>query len=601
MSKPEDSQKLDVSRRDFLKTAGVGAVSLGIGSTLAGCSDTGEKAVTAGAAGAVRGPATGGPYNVLFVLVDQEGYFKEFPRTLGLPAHDRLKRQGVSFENHYICSSVCTPSRATLFTGQHIVHNKMFDNTDFPWASQRLPSDVPTLGHMMRKAGYYTVYKGKWHLDQDFNQPAGGPWRLYREEMEKYGFADYDSLGDMIGHTLGGYQNDHLVAGNAIRWLRTTGEELREKGQPWFMVTSLVNPHDIMYFNADPPGVNQQDDGSLLMHIARAPRHPLYDRTYDYPLPRTLFQSLTEKGRPRAHLEAARVNDSFLGTVPDKREHWKRFQDYYFNCIGNVDAKIDRLLTELDDLGIANNTIVVFTADHGEMRGAHGLRNKGQNAYEEDNHVPFIIVHPEIEGGQKCKAITTHVDIAPTVLGLASAPEEQKNSITKDLVGKDFSPFLDNPAGAGINDLRVGGLFAYSMFTGLDAEFWTKILDYMHSGKDMSKLKEQGFMMDFSKRCHIRSVFDGRYKFSRYFAPKQHNRPETLKEILAYNDIEMFDLQEDPHEERNLAAEAERHRELVLTMNEKLNALIDEEIGEDIGQMLPGGPDAEWAVTKVSL
>jgi arylsulfatase len=74
-----------------------------------------------------------------------------------------------------------------------------------------------------------------------------------------------------------------------------------------------------------------------------------------------------------------------------------------------------------------------------------------------------------------------------------------------------------------------------------------------------------------------------------------------LKQILEYNDIEMFDLQEDPHEERNLAAEPERHEELVLTMNEKLNTLIDQEIGEDIGQMLPGGPDAEWAVTKVSL
>ncbi len=601
MSGLRDEQQSGVSRREFLKVAGAGAAALGAGSAILGCGDNGKRAATSAGGVASRGLATGGPYNILFVLVDQEGYFKEFPRTLGLPAHDRLKRDGVSFENHYICSSVCTPSRAVLFTGQHVVHNRMFDNTDFPWAQQHLPSDVPTLGHMLRKAGYYTVYKGKWHLDQDFNQPAGGPWVLYRDEMEKYGFADYDSLGDMIGHTLGGYQNDHLVAGNAIRWLRTTGEELREKGQPWFMVTSLVNPHDIMYFNADPPGVNQQDSGKLLMHIARAPRHPLYDRTYDYPLPKTLFQSLTEKGRPRAHYEGVRTNNAFLGAIPDSREHWKRFQDYYFNCIANVDAKIDQLLTELDNLGLTNNTIVVFTADHGEMRGAHGMRNKGQNAYEENNHVPFIIVHPEIKGGQKCRAVTTHVDVVPTVIGLASAPEEKKSAIIKDLVGKDFSPLLASPAEAGMNDLRLGALFAFSMLASLDADFWVKILDYMHSGGDMSKIKEQGFMMDLSKRCHLRSIFDGRYKFSRYFSPKQHNRPETLKQILEYNDIEMFDLQEDPYEEQNLAADPEGHKELVLTMNEKLNTLIEEEIGEDIGQMLPGGPDAEWAVTKVSL
>jgi arylsulfatase len=162
MSELKDDQQSGVSRREFLKVAGVGAAALGAGSTILGCGDDGKRAATSAGVASSRGPATGGPYNILFVLVDQEGYFKEFPRTLGLPAHDRLKREGVSFENHYICSSVCTPSRATMFTGQHIVHNKMFDNTDFPWTPQHLPSDIPTLGHMMRKAGYHTVYKGKW-------------------------------------------------------------------------------------------------------------------------------------------------------------------------------------------------------------------------------------------------------------------------------------------------------------------------------------------------------------------------------------------------------------------------------------------------------
>ena len=108
-------------------------------------------------------------------------------------------------------------------------------------------------------------------------------------------------------------------------------------------------------------------------------------------------------------------------------------------------------------------------------------------------------------------------------------------------------------------------------------------------------------MMDFMKRCHIRSIFDGRYKFSRYFAPKQHNRPETLKQMLKFNDLELFDLQEDPFEMRNLAVEPEKYKGLILGMNEKLNTLIDAEIGEDIGQMLPGGPDARWAVTKVDV
>ncbi len=591
----------NLTRREFVKAAGASGLAIGLGSNVFGDAERSNNVSKGSPGQGRRGKDFSGPYNILFILVDQESYFKEYPLDLELPGHERLKRSGVSFENHYICSSVCTPSRAVIFTGQHIVHNGMFDNTNFAFARQRLASNIPTLGHMMRKAGYYTVYKGKWHLSADFEQPREGPWRLLRKEMEQYGFADYDSLGDLIGHTLGGYQNDHLVAGNATRWLRTKGEELRQKGQPWFMVTSLVNPHDIMYFNADAPGKNLQDDGTLLMKVARAPRHPLYERSHDYPLPKTLFQSLTEKGRPRAHHEIVKVNNLFLGTIPEDKERWKRFQDYYFNCIANVDLQINRLLEELDNLGLTDNTIVIFTADHGEMRGAHGMRNKGQNAYEEDNHVPFIIAHPEIQGGQRCKAVTTHIDIAPTVLSLSKAPEEKKYAIVKDLVGKDITSLLANPAQAGLNDLRMGGLFVYSMFTALDADYWTKFLAYMRSGKDMSKIQEAGIVMNFMHRCHIRSVFDGRYKFSRYFAPKQHNRPETLEDILKYNDIELFDLQKDPYEERNLCIDSSGNKKLILAMNEKLNALIDSEIGEDVGQMLPQGPGASWAITKFDL
>ena len=250
---------------------------------------------------------------------------------------------------------------------------------------------------------------------------------------------------------------------------------------------------------------------------------------------------------------------------------------------------------------MADNTIVIFTADHGEMRGAHGMRNKGQNAYEEDNHVPFIIVHPEYKGGQKCRAVSTHVDVVPTVLALAGVAPEEREAIAKNCVGKDMTPLLAKASQAGVNDLRPGGLFCFNMLTGLDADFWQKVLDYKQSGKDMSKIQEQGFEMDFSKRGALRSVFDGRYKFTRYFSPKQHNRPETLEQLLEYNDLELFDLQEDPLEERNLAVDIDKNKSLILEMNEKLNALIDAEIGEDVGQMLPGGAEANWAVTKGSL
>jgi arylsulfatase len=89
--------------------------------------------------------------------------------------------------------------------------------------------------------------------------------------------------------------------------------------------------------------------------------------------------------------------------------------------------------------------------------------------------------------------------------------------------------------------------------------------------------------------------------FSRYFSPKQHNRPTTLEQLYRLNDVELYDRQSDPHEMTNLAANRGESQELVLAMNEKLNRLIDAEVGEDRGQMLPGGIEAGWEITPETM
>ena len=98
-------------------------------------------------------------------------------------------------------------------------------------------------------------------------------------------------------------------------------------------------------------------------------------------------------------------------------------------------------------------------------------------------------------------------------------------------------------------------------------------------------------------RGAIRSYFDGHYKFSRYFSPTQHNQPKSLEQILALNDIELYDLKNDPHEMNNLAAESRKNGEIILAMNEKMNQLIEEEVGEDNGSFLPG-KNVNWAATS---
>jgi arylsulfatase len=115
--------------------------------------------------------------------------------------------------------------------------------------------------------------------------------------------------------------------------------------------------------------------------------------------------------------------------------------------------------------------------------------------------------------------------------------------------------------------------------------------------KVQAAAKDGSLRPDLGKRGAIRSVFDGRYQFARYFSPRQHHRPTSLESLFKLNDVELFDLAQDPNETANLAADRARHGELLLAMNDKLNKLIEAEVGEDVGQMLPGGIDGGWVAT----
>jgi arylsulfatase len=122
------------------------------------------------------------------------------------------------------------------------------------------------------------------------------------------------------------------------------------------------------------------------------------------------------------------------------------------------------------------------------------------------------------------------------------------------------------------------------------------------AGKDpKEEARKQGFRPDLKKRGHVRSAFDGRYRFTRYFAPVDHNSPATLDELFKWNDVELYDLQSDPGEVTNLANDRMQNAEALALMNGKLEAVIKAEIGKDDGRELPDIPKVTWGLDRVDL
>lgn len=595
----ENGSKPGLSRRDFIKLssglAATAAIGLPINSLAKGAGEEGSKPVKRKAKGEKR---TTRP-NILFVFTDQERYFPSFPRGMNMPGHEWLASRGTTFTAHTISSCMCTSSRSVMMTGLQTIDNGMFENVDTPYVPN-LSTKIPTIGHMLRKAGYYTAYKGKWHLNRDFEDPK--PTTNLNKEMEEYGFADFHSPGDQVAHALGGFNVDHIIAGNAVSWLRTKGNQLSSQEKPWGLFVSLVNPHDIMYFNADAPNENVQDTGKLLMTPVRAPDHAAYKKDWNYPIPASLTQSVEEKGRPQAHAEFYKSWGHVLGQIPPKKENWNRFNNFYLNSMRMVDQQLASIFNELDALGMADNTVVVFTADHGEMAGAHGLRGKGPFAYKESLHVPFYVVHPDVDGGKKCAAITSHIDIVPSLLSMAGVSSTDATSYAgRALPGKDFSKVLGEKS-PNVHAVRDKALFVYSGIATNDSDLIGLIAEAKAKGEDpKTAVQKLGYKPNMKKRGTMRTVFDGRYKFSRYFSPIERNSPRNIEELYANNDVELFDLQKDPHEMVNLAALESTPKTLIDEMRAKLEAAIQDEMGKDDGREMPPVKGIKWALDRIDL
>ena len=528
--------------------------------------------------------------NILMIVTDQEYAHQALPEGASLPNRERLKDRGVTFNNHQVTTTVCTPSRSVMWTGQHTPLTRMTDNTNLAWIDDMRadPETLPTVGHMLRDLGYYTAFKGKWH-ESEF--PEGDT----SDAMEPYGFSDFQASGDVQGMPLDGFMKDPPTAADAASWLKGRSPEIAES-QPWYLAVNFVNPHDVMYFDTDDDEMVQVRG---MFPIFSAPDAPLYQEKWPTALPASFSDELSQ--HPPAVQNYKMTSDGAYGKIPVEREDmWRNHVNYYVNCMIDVDRHIGTVLDALEESGQTENTVIIFTSDHGEMGGAHHLRQKGSVAFRETVNVPLVIVDPEQSGGASTEAVGSHLDLVPTTLAYAGLPESEMRKRYPFLHGHDHSglaaePGADGPRGSS-EDPGQGSLYTYDMLMTIDMEWLMRnapqVLDTaaaeagveFHRGTEafQSIVGEIG-TPDPDKRELFRGIFDGRYKLIRYFGLGHYNLPQSVEELHSENDVALYDLKDDPDETNNLANldNPNFDESLLAEMNAKLNTLIVEEIGED--------------------
>ena len=346
------------------------------------------------------------PPNVILIISDQwstkvSDGSGNYDNGILTPGIDLLAKQGISFKQAYSTYPLCTPARASLFTGLYSHHNDVGFNLKKDSILARAQF-TPTLGKSFKEAGYNVAYFGKEH--------AGG-----------YGYASATEFGSMT-HSNGGMlaegsAYDPIFTEDAIKYIKD------KKDKPFFMTLSLINPHDICRVLG---GKVQGATFADAIHFARNDDEP-YLRFQPRPdLPRN-HEVAYEKGMI---LHEDFMYKEVFGLNEDQ---WKRFISTYQLLIENTDRLIGLLLKNLKEQGLEENTIVMFTTDHGEMSGSHKLIAK-TTFYEESSKIPVIIRYPkEIkQSTTNNNALVSTIDIMPTLLDLAGV------GIPKGIDGKSF-------------------------------------------------------------------------------------------------------------------------------------------------------------------
>lgn len=347
--------------------------------------------------------------NILLVLTDQQtlGAMSCAGRSsVHTPHMDRLAAEGVRFARSYCTSPVCGPSRASLVTGVTPSRHGLIYNHD-PRYQDHLPGRLPTIADQLKTVGYQPYWIGKWHAQEFY--PT--------EEKDVHGF-HYLPIEPVEEMGLG-LAVDQRVTDRALQFLAEAPE------QPWFLGVSWHNPHDIC-FSASDQKVEALDP------VTSQGTFPLLPHNFEISPDEPAF--ITDN-RQRDHYGAEQRR-----TVEWNEQRWREYLRAYDRLTEAVDAELGRLLAGLERQGVMDDTLIIFTSDHGEGVAGHRLVVK-LSPYEEAISVPLIARWPQIiPAGEVCSThLASGLDLLPTFGEVAGAP------VPDGAKGQSLLPQLENP------------------------------------------------------------------------------------------------------------------------------------------------------------
>ncbi len=447
--------------------------------------------------------------NVVLFITDQNRAIQNFPRgwsKKNLPGLERLKRNGLEFQNAFTNACMCSPARSTMATGFFPAQTgvRYTLEEDMPadqYPQVETPIDFANFASVMMAAGYNVSWKGKWHL----SKPAGELWAP--NDVAEYGYAHWNpqdaganqdppQAGGGTYNNDGRYMNQKGPVRKGQQGVLQYVDSQAAKEQPFFLVVSLVNPHDVLMY---PKSLTEAGYGDEWL-------------VGDVQLPVTVNEDLSTK--PKVQAEFLKLFGAASGFLKDDQEKLN-YINFYANLMKSSDRHLVNLLNRLERNKLLDNTLVIATADHGEMGVAHGgLRQKNFNFYEESIKVPLVYSNPKLfPRPKRTKALVSHVDFLPTLASLFKAPKAARTNWQ----GVDYSKKVLKPSSKAPQD--------YIVFT----------YDDFQSGQARGPY--------LPPPNHIVSVREARWKLAEYF---------DIEGKVA-SEWEMYDLKTDPKETTNLA------------------------------------------------